>query len=85
MLVPEVHRSRIFRQTAGWNYPALVVDGWAAGVWSLKKRARQIALELETFRPLNSNEKKGIQQEAEDIGLFLDSHVEVRFASSRLK
>lgn len=76
--VPKAHRSRIFRQTAGWNYPALVIDGLAAGIWNLKRRNKRIEVELEPFRVFSSGEKKGIEEEAKDIGTFLGAPAVVK-------
>jgi hypothetical protein len=77
--VPRTHKSRIFRQTAGWNYPALVVDGYAAGIWNLKKRSGRVEIEVEPFRALNSREREGVQAEAKDIARFLDTSSEIRY------
>ncbi|MGP8125382.1 MAG: winged helix DNA-binding domain-containing protein [Nitrososphaerales archaeon] len=77
--VPKAHRSRIFRQTAGWNYPTIVVDGFAAGIWSLGRRPRKIEVILEPFRDLAPVEKKHTQEEAADIGEFYGLPVEVKF------
>jgi hypothetical protein len=79
LFVSRIHRSRIFRQTAGWNYPSLVVGGSAVGIWNLEKRSRRIQIEVEPFRILNSTEKQGIQDEAIDIARFLDTSVEIRY------
>jgi len=81
--VEEAQRSRIFRQTAGWNYPALVVDGFAAGTWNLRRRSKRIDIILETFRGLTSSEKTRIQEEAADIGEFYGHPVEVRYMPRR--
>jgi len=78
--VQQAYRARIFRQTAGWNYPAMVVDGVAAGAWSLKRRSKRIDVILEPFRELASAEKTLVQEEAEDIGGFYGRPVEVRYA-----
>ena len=79
LFIPRAHRSKIFRQTAGWNYPALVVDGFASGVWILKKRSRAVEIGIESFRTLNSREKRGVQDEAADIARFLETSVDVRY------
>jgi len=75
LFVSDADRGRIFR-AAGWNYPVIMVDGAAAGTWGLKKRGKKVDIELEPFRPLGTREKKGIEEEAEDIGKFLGAPVE---------
>jgi Winged helix DNA-binding domain len=76
--VPAEHRSRVFRQTAGWNYPTLMIDGSAAGIWNLKRLGRRAEVELELFRELNPTEKQRIQEEARDIGAFLNTPTTVK-------
>jgi len=80
LFVPQIHRGKIFRQRAGWNYPALIVDGTAAGIWNLRRRSRRIEVVLEPFRELTPSEKKRVQEEAEDIGGFFESRTEVLYA-----
>jgi len=75
LFVSDAYRGRIFR-TAGWNYPVIIVDGAAAGTWGLKKRGRKVVIAIRTFRPLTAREKKGIKEETEDIGKFLDAPAE---------
>jgi DNA glycosylase AlkZ-like len=51
--------------------PFLVIDGVCAGIWSRKKGAKKIELMVEPARKLSSDEKTGIEAEAERIGAFL--------------
>jgi hypothetical protein len=76
--VPTEYRSRVFRQTAGWNYPTLMIDGTAAGIWNLKRLGRRAEVELELFRELNAAEKRRVQEEAEDISAFLGAPTTVK-------
>jgi len=79
LFVPAAHRSRIFRQTAGWNYPTLVVNGLAAGIWGMKKSSKRLVITVEPFRSLAEAEKRLIQDEGADISRFLNTAVEVRY------
>jgi len=79
LFISGTHRDRIFRKAAGWVFPALVVEGRAAGVWGLKRRSRGILIEVEAFRNLNPREKEGVQREATDIARFLGTSAEVRY------
>ena len=78
LFIPDAYRGRVFR-AAGWNYPTVVVDGHAAGIWNLKKRGRDIEGDIEPFKALDTKEKKGIEDEASDIGRFLDAAATVHF------
>ena len=78
--VSPIHRAKIFRQTAGWNYPALIVDGFAVGIWSLNKSGRRIKVEVEPFRELSVSERKGVQEEAARMGSFFETPTEVRYS-----
>jgi len=78
LFVPEAHRGRIFRKTAGWNYPAVISGGRAVGVWNLMRRTRRIEVHVEPFRPLSAGEKEEIGEEVADIGRYLGFPAEVR-------
>jgi hypothetical protein len=80
--VPDAYRGRIFR-AAGWNYPTIMADGVAIGTWGLRKRGKGVVIELEPFRPFNVREKKSIQEEAADIGKFLDIPVSCTLPGTR--
>ncbi|HME19448.1 MAG TPA: winged helix DNA-binding domain-containing protein [Nitrososphaerales archaeon] len=80
--VPQAQRSRIFRQTAGWNYPAIVVDGVAAGTWGLRRRSRRVDVILEPFRGFTPTEKTLLQEEAADIGSFYGLPAELMYAQA---
>jgi DNA glycosylase AlkZ-like len=79
--VPQSHRSRIFRKTAGWNYPAIISGGIAAGIWKLGRRSKGIDVVIEPFRALAPTEKMLIREEAADIGRFYGTSVEVKYES----
>jgi hypothetical protein len=69
--VPHRFRPRIFSKEAGWVFPALMIDGFAAGVWRLKKRARRVDIIIELFRRISLGERNLVEQAAYDIGKFL--------------
>jgi hypothetical protein len=77
LFVLQSDRSKIFRKTAGWNYPSVLVDGCAAGIWNLKRRGRRIRVEIEPFRVLDKIEREGVEEEVADIGRFLGASAEV--------
>jgi hypothetical protein len=51
--------------------PFLLIDGLCAGIWGRKKGAKTIELTVEPARPLSSDEKARLEDEAERIGAFL--------------
>ena len=76
-------RHRVFSQEAGWVFPPVVVDGLAAGIWGIKKRASLIEVDIEAFRGLSSRERRGLEAEAADVGRFLGNPVELRYRPVR--
>jgi hypothetical protein len=81
LLISEVHTARFFEQDNGWYHAVLVIDGSATGLWNLKRRGRCVEIKVEPFRTLNSREKRGVQDEAEDIGRFLGITSEVSYTT----
>lgn len=81
--VARAHRSKIFRQTAGWNSPAIVVDGLAAGIWSMRRRPKKIEIAIEPFKNLTSVERNRLEEEAADIGEFYELPVKVGYTLHR--
>ena len=57
--------------------PFLVIDGLCAGVWSRKKTAKRIELNVSPARTLTRLERAGVEAEAERIGVFLGLQVEL--------
>ena len=51
--------------------PFLLVDGVCAGIWSRKKRVKQIELTVVPARKLDRGERAGVEAEAARIGSFL--------------
>ena len=82
LFVSDAHRGRIFRRTAGWNYPAVITGGKAVGVWSMSKLSHRVEVTVEAFRPLNLGERRGVEEEVTGIGEFLGSPAEVRFSAA---
>jgi len=80
LFVPNRFRSRIFDQIHG-NKPVLLIDGVAAGVWSKKKRAKRLEIQVEPFRLLSSIEKRSVREEADSLGEFLGLRSQVQISS----
>lgn len=77
-LVGESDRGRIFRKEAGWVSPCVVVGGAAAGTWELKRRTSRVEVQVKAFRPLRGSERRGVEEEVEDIGRFLEVPASVK-------
>jgi DNA glycosylase AlkZ-like len=74
-LVPPAVREQVAADGKGrYEGPAgvrfLLVDGITAGLWSRKKGARRIDLNVEPARRLTKAERAGVEAEAERIGAF---------------
>ncbi len=81
--VPETLRERIFSKEAGWVFPCVVINGQAAGIWSLRKKALRSEIDIETFRVFSSKEKVELEAETTEIGRFYGSVAEVRYRPVR--
>ena len=71
-LVAPEFEARVFRQ-AGWVSPIVAVDGLAAGVWDYSVERGRLAVTVEPFRELAAPERAGIAEEAERLGVYLDT------------
>jgi len=75
----------MFQQDNGWYHAVLVIDGSATGLRNLKRRSRCVEIKVDPFRTLNSTEKRGVQDEAEDIGRFLGITSDVSYTTRLLR
>ncbi len=65
-ILPEPFRPRVFHTKNPFSVGVYLVDGFAAGAWSL--RAGRI--ELDPFRELTSAERRAVEREREDLEAF---------------
>jgi hypothetical protein len=75
-LVPPVVREQVKAHGKGRyegpaGTPFLLIDGVCAGIWSRKKTAKRIELDVSRARKLTRPERAGVEAEAERIGAFL--------------
>jgi hypothetical protein len=73
---PEGLHDRISRK-AGWNTPALLVDGRVAGVWSHERRGAAAAVEIEAFAPLSKRTRAAAEAHARSYETLLGAPVAV--------
>lgn len=53
------------------NYPVLLVDGRAAGVWHLRNAGRRAHVTVEPVEPLSGPRTRALEREVERIGVIL--------------
>jgi hypothetical protein len=69
-------KAKVYR-TAGWISPVVLVEGKIEGVWEYEKRRGVGVVKVEMFSPAGAQTKRGIASEAERLGEFLGSAVEL--------
>ncbi len=80
LLASEAYRGRIFRQLEG-NAPVLLVDGIAAGTWEKQMEKNQTRILVKPFKPLTSNQKRTIGQEAVSLERFFGTKALLSFSA----
>jgi len=59
-------------------FPVLVVDGVVAGLWQRRQHGRRLELRVDPFRPLTSRQRRRLAEQAERIGAFFGSEIELQ-------
>jgi hypothetical protein len=77
-IMPENHKARVYR-LQGWISPVVLVGGRMEGVWEYDKKRNRVVVKVVMFAPPNSAIKQGIDAEAQRLGKFFDSDVEVTY------
>ncbi len=77
-LLSDQHYKRVYRNQ-GWISPVVLIDGAIAGVWGYESRGKKFEVKIEPFAKLSKAERSGIEHEAEELGRFYGSEVQVRF------
>ena len=70
--MPEQFAKRV-HPGGGMLRPTLLVDGVAAGTWSLKRRRDGLVVNLEPFESLSLEVKHALESEVQDLGRFYES------------
>jgi hypothetical protein len=78
-LVDARHYKRVYRQ-AGWTYPALLVGGRCAGIWSQRVARGGRTVIVEPFASLTAPQREAVAAEARRLGTFYGKEVTVRYA-----
>ena len=81
-ILPEGTWAKVYRPAGLRIDPTFLVDGFVAGLWSVKATARKAALTLAPFGPLPKRARTGLEAEAERIlgALHRGRAAEVAFA-----
>lgn len=66
-LIPKAFLPRVSR-TAGWISPVVLVNGVAAGIWSMARRGKTLALTIEAFEPFGPAVTAAVEREVRHIG-----------------
>jgi hypothetical protein len=81
LFVSETYRPLVFRQEAGWVSPVLLIDGVAAGVWTLKRKSSRLNVRVESFGHLSGSHRSLVEIEARGLGGFLGFEAEVSLST----
>jgi hypothetical protein len=55
------------------NYPVLLIDGIAAGVWHQRRSSRRLDITVEPFDQLTASQRRELDEQAERMGAFLNA------------
>ncbi|MFC9679973.1 winged helix DNA-binding domain-containing protein [Streptomyces sp. NPDC056948] len=72
----EAYRRALAGGQAG-NYPVLLVDGVAAGVWHQRRRGRRTTVTVEPLARLTARQERELGEQAERVGEVLEATAEL--------
>jgi hypothetical protein len=59
------------------NFPVLLIDGVAAGVWHQKKSGRKLIITVEALDPLSPAQREALEEQVARVGKFLEAKPEL--------
>ncbi len=71
-------KDRVYRKGA-WITPVVLVNGRMEGLWEQEKKGPTTTVRVEMFRPPSLDVRHGIEAEAERLGKFIRSSIEVLY------
>ena len=77
-LLPEAYQSQVYRPQ-GWISAVVLVEGYIQGVWEYQTRGAQTSIKVRMFAAPTGSVRSGIEGEAERLGAFLNTKVELAF------
>ncbi|MER5420073.1 winged helix DNA-binding domain-containing protein [Streptosporangium roseum] len=72
LLFPGLAAERALAGGQAGNFPVLLVDGTAAGVWHLRRSGRRLDITVEPFAPLTAARLHELDEQVERVGEFLE-------------
>ena len=75
-ILSEAFRNQVYRPQ-GWISAVVLVDGCMEGVWEYKIRRSQTLVKFRMFSQPSASVQKGIEAEAERLGAFLNTEIEL--------
>ena len=75
-LVCEDYYKEIFR-SAGWIAPVMLYEGCVVGTWSYRRKGGRIQVELVPFEPLLPDVRGMTEEEAHNLGRFLNMECDI--------
>ena len=75
-MAPIAHYQKADRALAGGqagNFPVLLIDGIAAGVWHQRRSGRKLNITLEPLEELTTAHRRQLEDQVERIGEILEA------------
>jgi uncharacterized protein YcaQ len=79
-LLDPAHYKKVYRNAA-WISPVVLLNGRVAGIWSSRRRGKQLLLEIEPLAKFSKSMKAQLAVEAASLGEFLSLSPVVDFKS----
>jgi hypothetical protein len=70
-LIASQSRWKTIQRGGGWLHPVVLVDGRAMGTWSSERTTDRLRVDVSPFEPFGRTLRRGIDEDAQDIGRFL--------------
>jgi uncharacterized protein YcaQ len=79
-LVSSQFYKRVYRNQ-GWISAVVLLNGRVIGLWSIERKGKRSALQIEPFENFTRATRAGIEEEAASLAQFLDTSWEVEYKS----
>jgi hypothetical protein len=78
-LIASASAWKTIQRGGGWLHPVVLVDGRAMGTWSSERTTDGLDVDVNPFEPLRPMLRRGIDEEARDIGRFLKTEARTTY------
>jgi uncharacterized protein YukE len=72
LVFPGKAADRALARGQAGNFPVLLVEGTAAGVWHLRRSGRRLAVTVEPLRKLTRAQRSALEEQVERVGVVLE-------------